>query len=162
MEHVWDHTFHDRLRVDPTECNILLTGASVGRSFHWCPPPLTAAPPADPPLNPKANRERMVGTMFEKYGFSGAFIQVQAVLTLYAQGLLTGACGPARAFPQGNALSCSHHTRAGLVVDSGDGVTHVVPVVVRPSPLREALSCSRAHPPRPPSIPCRTGTRSHT
>ena len=33
----------------------------------------------------------MVGTMFEKYGFAGAFIQVQAVLTLYAQGLLTGA-----------------------------------------------------------------------
>ena len=47
-----------------------------------------------------------MGTMFETYGFAGAFIQVQAVLTLYAQGLLTG-----------------------LVVDSGDGVTHVVPVV---------------------------------
>ena len=29
--------------------------------------------------------------MFETYGFAGAFIQVQAVLTLYAQGLLTGA-----------------------------------------------------------------------
>ena len=33
----------------------------------------------------------MVSTMFETYGFEGAFIQVQAVLTLYAQGLLTGA-----------------------------------------------------------------------
>ena len=30
--------------------------------------------------------------MFETYGFKAAFIQVQAVLTLYAQGLLTGAC----------------------------------------------------------------------
>jgi len=29
--------------------------------------------------------------MFETYGFGGAYIQVQAVLTLYAQGLLTGA-----------------------------------------------------------------------
>ena len=29
--------------------------------------------------------------MFETYGFKAAFIQVQAVLTLYAQGLLTGA-----------------------------------------------------------------------
>jgi len=33
----------------------------------------------------------MVATMFETYGFKAAFIQVQAVLTLYAQGLLTGA-----------------------------------------------------------------------
>lgn len=43
--------------------------------------------------------------MFEKYGFAGAYIAVQAVLTLYAQGLITG-----------------------VVVDSGDGVTHICPV----------------------------------
>lgn len=52
------------------------------------------------------NREKMIETMFEKYNFAGVFIQIQAVLSLYAQGLLTG-----------------------LVIDSGDGVTHVVPVV---------------------------------
>nr|GMD83922.1 actin-related protein 2 [Ipomoea batatas] len=82
MGHVWDHAFFNELKVDPTECKILLT---------------------DPPLNPSKNREKMVETMFEKYNFSGVFIQIQAVLTLYAQGLLTG-----------------------LVIDSGDGVTHVV------------------------------------
>jgi actin-related protein 2 len=43
--------------------------------------------------------------MFEKYGFAGAHMSIQAMLVLYAQGLLTG-----------------------VVVDSGDGVTHVVPV----------------------------------
>lgn len=43
--------------------------------------------------------------MFENYGFSGAYIAIQAVLTLYAQGLLSG-----------------------VVVDSGDGVTHICPV----------------------------------
>lgn len=43
--------------------------------------------------------------MFEKYQFSGAYIAIQAVLTLYAQGLLSG-----------------------VVVDSGDGVTHICPV----------------------------------
>ncbi|KAK1563314.1 hypothetical protein Q3G72_025843 [Acer saccharum] len=50
--------------------------------------------------------ELKVETMFEKYNFAGVFIQIQAVLTLYVQGLLTG-----------------------LVIDSGDDVTHVVPVV---------------------------------
>jgi len=43
--------------------------------------------------------------MFEQYGFDSVYIAVQAVLTLYAQGLLTG-----------------------VVVDSGDGVTHICPV----------------------------------
>ena len=38
--------------------------------------------------------------------FSGSYIAIQAVLTLYAQGLMTG-----------------------VVVDSGDGVTHICPVV---------------------------------
>ncbi|ESW33573.2 hypothetical protein PHAVU_001G086466 [Phaseolus vulgaris] len=44
--------------------------------------------------------------MFEKYNFAGVNFQIQAVLTLYAQGLLTG-----------------------LVIESGDGVIHVVPIV---------------------------------
>jgi len=47
----------------------------------------------------------MIEVMFEKYRFAGGYIAIQAVLTLYAQGLLTG-----------------------VVVDSGDGVTHICPV----------------------------------
>ena len=43
--------------------------------------------------------------IFEKYKFDGAYIAIQAMLTLYAQGLLSG-----------------------VVVDSGDGVTHICPV----------------------------------
>lgn len=42
----------------------------------------------EPPMNPKKNRERMITEMFETYKFEGVYIAVQAVLTLYAQGLL--------------------------------------------------------------------------
>jgi len=82
--HVWDYTFFQKLKINPKECKIMLT---------------------EPPMNPRQNREKMVQVMFEKYGFKGVYIAIQAVLTLYAQGLLTG-----------------------VVVDSGDGVTHIVPV----------------------------------
>lgn len=84
MCHIWDHTFYDKLQIDPAECKILLT---------------------EPPMNPLSNRKRMFEMMFEKYGFHSSYIAIQAVLTLYAQGLLTG-----------------------VVVDSGDGVTHICPV----------------------------------
>lgn len=83
MVHLYDYTW-ERLKVNPKECQIMLTEA---------------------PMNPLSNRQKMAEVMFEKYGFQGMYISIQAVLTLYAQGLLTG-----------------------VVVDSGDGVTHVVPV----------------------------------
>ena len=70
MIHLWDYTFgEDKMNLDPTECLIMLT---------------------EPPMNPLKNREKMIEVMFEKYGFHGAYIAIQAVLTLYAQGLLTG------------------------------------------------------------------------
>ncbi|KAK9381576.1 actin family [Kockiozyma suomiensis] len=59
----------------------------------------------EPPMNPLSNREKMVDIMLEKYNFGGVYVAIQAVLALYAQGL-----------------------SSGVVVDSGDGVTHIVPV----------------------------------
>ncbi len=56
-------------------------------------------------MNPSKNREELVERIFEKYQFAASNVSIQAMLTLYAQGLLTG-----------------------VVVDTGDGVTHVVPV----------------------------------
>mmetsp|Transcript_34742 Transcript_34742/g.56269 ORF Transcript_34742/g.56269 Transcript_34742/m.56269 type:complete len:358 (+) Transcript_34742:244-1317(+) len=84
MIHVWEYTFTHKLNINPKECKILLT---------------------EPPLNPKENRENMIRIMFERFGFQAVYVQTQAVLTLYAQGLVTG-----------------------VVVDIGDGVTHIVPV----------------------------------
>ncbi len=57
------------------------------------------------PMNPKANREKMTQLMFETFQVQGLYVAIQAVLSLYSNGRTTG-----------------------LVCDSGDGVTHTVPV----------------------------------
>ena len=57
------------------------------------------------PRNPKANRERMLDIMFGTFEVQNCYVAIQAVMSLYAAGRTTG-----------------------LVVDSGDGVTHTVPV----------------------------------
>mmetsp|Transcript_67017 Transcript_67017/g.143346 ORF Transcript_67017/g.143346 Transcript_67017/m.143346 type:complete len:386 (+) Transcript_67017:59-1216(+) len=57
------------------------------------------------PLNPKANRESMVQVMFEEFDVPALHVAVSGALSLYATG-----------------------SRTGLVVESGDGVTQVVPI----------------------------------
>ena len=57
------------------------------------------------PINPKHNREKMAQIMFETFNVQGLYIAIQAVLSLYSAGKFTG-----------------------IVCDSGDGVTHMVPI----------------------------------
>jgi len=54
------------------------------------------------------NREQMIETMFEKYNFAGVFIQIQAVLSLYAQGHLFPSLlhDTVRAFTQAHTRLC--------------------------------------------------------
>lgn len=68
MQHLWDYTFFEKMKMDPTGRKILLT---------------------EPPMNPLKNREQMCEVMFERYNFGGVYVAIQAVLALYAQGQWT-------------------------------------------------------------------------
>lgn len=70
----------------------------------------------EPPLNSPENREYTAEIMFETFNVPGLYIAVQAVLGLCAS-MLNSKAG----------RSTSEVT--GTVIDSGDGVTHVIPVV---------------------------------
>ena len=103
MEHLWNYTFNEKMKIDTTGRKILLT---------------------EPPMNPLKNREQMVDVMFEKYSFGGVYVAIQAVLALYAQGKLR-----LEVWGDWNKLTCHvQGLSSGVVVDSGDGVTHIVPV----------------------------------
>jgi len=57
------------------------------------------------PLNAKENREKMTRVMFESFNVPATFISMQSVLALYASGRTTG-----------------------VVLDSGAGISHTVPI----------------------------------
>ncbi|TNM99472.1 hypothetical protein fugu_012505 [Takifugu bimaculatus] len=103
MKHLWDYTFGpEKLNIDSRNCKI-----PADRAAHE--PHQEPGKDHRSRLAPERRRVavfvRSAHVMFETYQFAGVYIAIQAVLTLYAQGLLTG-----------------------VVVDSGDGVTHICPV----------------------------------
>lgn len=85
MEKIWTHIYSkDELSTFSEEHPVLLTEA---------------------PLNPKKNREKAAEIFFETFNVPALYVSMQAVLSLYATGRVTG-----------------------VVLDSGDGVTHAVPI----------------------------------
>lgn len=84
MEKLWGYCF-DQMDCIPENESIILT---------------------EPVMNPYSNRQKMAEVVFEHFGFQRFQVGIQAVLSLYADGLVTA-----------------------LLLDSGDGVSHSVAVV---------------------------------
>jgi actin len=102
MERIWNHALLAGLRVDPADHPILLTEA---------------------PQNPKANREKMIQILFEKFNVPSFYVGLQGVLALFSYGRVTG-----------------------VTVDAGDGVVQAVPIyessLLTPAVVRQNLAGS--------------------
>lgn len=99
MERFMHQAVFRNLRCLPEEHNFLLT---------------------EPPFNTPENRELTAEVMFETFNVRGLNVSIQAVLALYAQWVNEVKIG------QGDTHANPDLT--GLVVDSGDGLTHIIPV----------------------------------
>ncbi|CAG8702747.1 14942_t:CDS:2, partial [Racocetra fulgida] len=89
------------------------------------------------PLNPKTNRELAAQMFFETFNVPALFASIQAVLTLIN---IT--------YYQLFSTSYSSGRTTGIVLDSGDGVTHAVPVYegfALPHAIRRVDIAGRQH-----------------
>ncbi|KAI6654960.1 Actin-3 [Oopsacas minuta] len=84
MEKIWHHTFYNELCVAPEDHAVLLT---------------------EQPMNPKANREKMMQIMFETFNCPCTYFQIPGVLAVYASG-----------------------RSSAMVLDIGEGVSHTLPI----------------------------------
>ena len=103
MEKFWHQSIYNYMKCDPQEHYFVLT---------------------EPPMNPPENRESMAEIFFETFNCPGIFIGVQAVLALVG----SRATFNTEEVDIDEVQKKSIQNLTGIVIDSGDGVTHVVPI----------------------------------
>ena len=103
MEKFWHQSIYDYLKCDPQEHYFVLT---------------------EPPMNPPENRESIAEIFFETFNVPGLYIGVQAVFALLGSSKTNEDEGVKMDEEQKKAIK----SLTGVVVDSGDGVTHIVPI----------------------------------
>jgi actin-related protein 3 len=108
MERYWEQTIFKYLRAEPEDHYFLLVSrisANFSQLKLW-------RSQTEPPLNAPENREQTAEIFFESFNIKGLYIAVQAVLALAASWA---------------SNRVTDRTLTGTVIDSGDGVTHVIP-----------------------------------
>ena len=104
MEKFWHQSVYDYLKCDPQEHYFVLT---------------------EPPMNPPENREKIAEIFFETFNCEGLYIGVQAVFALIGCNKSLENEGTQ---PIDEEQKKAIKDLTGVVVDSGDGVTHIVPI----------------------------------
>ncbi|XP_070225062.1 actin-related protein 3B isoform X4 [Bos mutus] len=126
MERFMEQVIFKYLRAEPEDHYFLMVDMlCYAKSLQLCPTlcdPTDGSPPGssfpgilqtEPPLNTPENREYLAEIMFESFNVPGLYIAVQAVLALAASW---------------TSRQVGERTLTGIVIDSGDGVTHAIPV----------------------------------
>lgn len=108
MEKYWNHSLYHYLKCDPESHYMVLT---------------------EPPMNPPENRENIAEIFFETFNVAGLYIGVQATFALLGVNSQIDKESVKDKDGKDNIEQIKAiNSCTGLVVDSGDGVTHVVPV----------------------------------
>jgi actin-related protein 3 len=107
MEKYWHQSIYNYMKCDPQEHYFVLT---------------------EPPMNPPENRENMAEIFFETFNCPGIYIGVQAVLALVGSRATFSPNDNHEKDSIDEVQKSSIQSLTGIVIDSGDGVTHVVPI----------------------------------